>query len=502
MSRAIASLQNMRGRGGFLICIMLGASAVLGHAPLFIWPAFVLSLSLFWVHLDALIMAAERPGRAAFWAGWAMGFGYFLAGLYWVASAFLTRGGAYVWLTPIGVLLMPAGLAFFWALAALSYAKLRARMSSPAAGAFLFAGILFIFEWLRGHILSGFPWNLPGYIWEAGGAVSQNASYMSIYGVSAVTLLFALSIGPALLSGPSKLRRFLPPLLMSLIVLAGVSFGNQRLNTANVQFVAGTNLRVIQAKIDQKDKYGTGGYSRTIDTYLDLSQAPASAPLTHVIWSEGAIPGFVLEDASLLQAIDYIFAGGPDLYMGATRRTPDPAAQDGLRYYNSLAALRSTGTGAPEILGFYNKSKLVPFGEYFPGNSLIAGLNIPSLSAATASFDKGNPETSIFDGLPAVSVQICYESIFPGFTPSAPQPEWILNISNDSWFGKSSGPHQHFNQVRYRAIEEGLPVVRAAASGFSGFVDPWGRVIKTLPLEASGPIDSPLPKSIPKNTKR
>jgi len=335
------------------------------------------------VHLDALVTRAERPARAAFWAGWAMGFGYFLAGLYWVASAFLTRGGGY------------------------------------------------------GHILSGFPWNLPGYIWEAGGALSQNASYMGIYGLSFVTLLFALSFGPA-----------------------------------------------------------AGGYSRTIDTYLDLSLNPSNANLSHVIWSEGAIPGLVLEDAGLMQAIDRIFAGGPDLYMGATRRVADPDAQDGYRYYNSMAAMRSTGTGNPQVLGYYNKSKLVPFGEYFPGNSLISGLNIPSLSAATASFDKGIAETSTFPGLPPVSVQICYESIFSGFTPAEPKPEWILNISNDSWFGDSSGPHQHFNQVRYRAIEEGLPIVRAAASGYSGFVDPWGRVIKTLPLTNSGAIDSPLPASI------
>ena len=496
MSGLIASLQNLRGRGGFLVCILLGAFAVLGHAPLFIWPAFVAALSLFWVHLDAVITRAQRPGRAAFWAGWAMGFGCFLAGLYWVASAFLTRGGGYVWLTPIGVLLMPAGLAFFWALAGLAYSKLAPQVTSPAIRAMSFALILFLAEWLRGHILSGFPWNLPGYIWEAGGALSQNASYMGIYGLSFVTLLFALSFGPALIAGPSKLIGFLPAAFMSFIMLCGASFGNHRLSGAKVKYVAGTNIRVIQAKINQIDKHSAGGYSRTIDTYLDLSLNPSNANLSHVIWSEGAIPGLVLEDAGLMQAIDRIFAGGPDLYMGATRRVADPDAQDGYRYYNSMAAMRSTGTGNPQVLGYYNKSKLVPFGEYFPGNSLISGLNIPSLSAATASFDKGIAETSTFPGLPPVSVQICYESIFSGFTPAEPKPEWILNISNDSWFGDSSGPHQHFNQVRYRAIEEGLPIVRAAASGYSGFVDPWGRVIKTLPLTNSGAIDSPLPASI------
>ena len=496
MSGLIASLQNLHGRGGFLVCIALGAFAVLGHAPLFIWPAFVAALSLFWVHLDAVVTGAQRPGRAAFWAGWAMGFGYFLAGLYWVASAFLTRGGGYVWLTPIGVLLMPAGLAFFWALAALAYSKLSPRLTSPAIRAMSFALILFVAEWLRGHILSGFPWNLPGYIWEAGGAVSQNASYMGIYGVSVFTLLFATSFGPALITGPSKLIKFLPAAFMSFLMVCAASFGNHRLSGAKVKYVEGTNIRVIQAKIDQIDKYSAGGYSRTIDTYLDLSLSPSNAKLSHIIWSEGAIPGLVLEDAGLMGAIDQLFAGGPDLYMGATRRTADTQAQDGYRYYNSLAALRPTGTGEPSVLGYYNKSKLVPFGEYFPGNSLISGLNIPSLSAATASFDKGIPETSTFDGLPPVSVQICYESIFSGFTPDAPQPEWILNISNDSWFGNSSGPHQHFNQVRYRAIEEGLPIVRAAASGYSGFVDPWGRIIKTLPLTDSGVIDSSLPAPI------
>lgn len=499
----ISRLEAASGRLGFLLCIFLGAFAVLGHAPLFIWPAFALSLSLFWVHLDALIMKVEGPQRAAFWAGWAMGFGYFLAGLYWIASAFLTRGGGYVWLTPLGVLLMPAGLAFFWAFAAWLYATLIVRASLPAlVRALSFALILFVFEWLRGHILSGFPWNLPGYIWEAGGAISQNASYMGIYGVSLLTLIFALSFGPVFKTTRFGIIRFGGAAAATLIMLTAASFGNYRLNHANVKYVAGTNIRVIQAKIDQIDKFAPGGYADTIDTYLDLSRLPGNAPLTHIIWSEGAIPGLVLEDRGLMQAIDGLFTGGPDLMLGATRRAADPGAVDGFRYYNSLAALRGTGTGNPQVLGFYNKSKLVPFGEYFPGNALIAGLNIPSLSAATASFDKGLPQVTKLPGLPPISVQICYESIFSGFTPHGDTPnnapQWILNISNDSWFGKSSGPHQHFNQVRYRAIEEGLPVVRAAASGYSGFTDPWGRVIKTLPLDASGPIDSPLPQPIRK----
>lgn len=491
----------MRGKPGFLVCAVLGALAVLGHAPLYIWPAFAACLSLFWVHLDALAFKSPRPGHAAFWAGWALGFGYFLAGLYWVASAFLTRGGGYVWLAPLGVLLMPAGLAFFWALAAVTYARLvRCVAMGPALRACSFALILFIAELLRGHILSGFPWNLPGYIWEAGGALSQNAAYMGIYGLSLLTLLFAVSFGPAVLQSPSRLRRYAPAAISIFVLICALSFGNNRLRHANVTYVENTNIRVIQAKVDQIDKYSPGGYSRTIDTYLGLSRLPSAAPLTHVIWSEGAIPGLILEDESLMGAIDQLFSGGPDLMLGATRRAPDPSAQGGYRYYNSLAALRAAGTGVPDVLGFYNKSKLVPFGEYFPGNTLISGMNIPALTAATASFDKGVPGVTQLPGLPTASVQICYESIFSGFTPETGSPEtqplWILNISNDSWFGKSSGPHQHFNQVRYRAIEEGLPVVRAAASGFSGFVDPWGRIIKTLPLSESGPIDSPLPRAI------
>lgn len=474
---------------------VLGAVSVLAHAPFFIWPLFILCFGVFLLRLD---VAARHGVKASFRDSYFFAFGYFLASLYWIASAFLTRGSFYVLLAPFGMLLLPAGLALFWGMAGALYAKLSPKGLWRAP---VFTVLFFLAEYLRGHVLSGFPWNLPGYIWKAGEAVSQSAALFGIYGLSLLTLLLAASFGAAL----SQYRRELIPLCLTAPAMLGLMFwGKARLPLpSELAYHSQPYIRVVQPQIDQLIKYDTQNYNALINTYLDLSQTPSAQPLTHIVWPEGAVPGFPLEDPGLMSALDSLMDGNIHLLMGVTRREAEPseAAFPPLKYYNSLAALSGTGTGtgAPEITALYNKNKLVPFGEYFPGNKLIEAWDIPGLTAATASFDFGTPQLTPLPELPLASVQICYEAIFAGFTPrtkAGTAPEFILTVSNDSWFGRSTGPDQHFNQVRYRAIEEGLPIIRAASSGYSGFVDPYGRVLKMLPLTSHGVIDGTLPQAI------
>lgn len=496
LAGALHKIETARGRNAAALTVLAGAISVFGHAPFFIWPLFLLCMGGLMLRLDGLA-GGERSGRAAFWAGYAFGFGYFLASLYWIASAFLTRGGFYVFLAPFGALLLPAGLALFWGFAGWLYVRFK---SAGPLRAVLFAVIFFITEYLRGHILSGFPWNLPGYIWEAGGAVSQSASLFGIYGLTFLTLMLAAGVGAAFKPGNG---RWGPPLASLLIFCGLFTHGQLRLSNAQVTYVEGPKIRVVQAQMKQLTKYDPDYYSDVITKYLDLSVTAPTQGLTHIIWPEGAIPGFALEDPGFMAAIDETFDSGPTLLMGATRREKVPGGdfRTVLKYYNSLAALTPTGTGEPDITALYNKSKLVPFGEYFPGNALIKSWNIPGLTAATSSFNHGERELTTLPGLPKTSVQICYEAIFAGFTPKPANGEvrasWILTVSNDSWFGKSTGPHQHFNQVQYRAIEEGLPIVRSASSGISGFIDPYGRKLLTRGIDDSGVIDSALPHPIP-----
>lgn len=517
-------VRNLSGGKGALFLISFGALSVLGHAPLYIWPAFIIGLASLMLHLDGARAQLLRndSGRTAlskalFWrgarAGYLFGFGYFLASLYWIASAFITRGSFYVFLAPLGMVLLPAGLALFWGLAGGFYVWLGTKIKRRASRALLFTALLFIAEILRGHMLSGFPWNLPGYIWQAGGAMSQSAALFGIYGLSALTLFLAASLAAGVTQGTSGAlihpRRLAPLIVSTSLMLSLFLFGTQRLSSAQIDYWDGPNIRVLQTRIDQLTKYEQGGYDSLIDQYFTLSLTPPIEDLTHIIWPEGAIPGLPLEDANLMRAINKLILDGPDLIMGVTRRDPIPASyfepdNEATRYYNSVIGLRSNPMGdRAHILGLYNKSRLVPFGEFVPGNQMAEALNIPALTRATASFDFGTPSLTKFEGLPRTSIQICYEAIFTGFTgkaisqkPDAPRPDWILTVSNDAWFGRTSGPYQHMNQVRYRAIEEGLPIVRSASSGLSGFVDPYGRMIKSLPLNHEGVIDNALPKPI------
>ena len=512
LSALTHSIETARGKRAFLLTIVLGATSVLAHAPFFIWPTFLICTALFFIRLRGVSQHEDKPRRRAFWAGWAFGFGYFLASLFWIASAFLTRGGGYVWLAPLGTALLPMGLAFFWAIAAWLYVKLSQKFTRGPLGAVaLFTAIFFIAEFLRGHIFSGFPWNLPGYIWEAGGAISQSASWWGIYGLTFLTLLWAASLGAALIAKTHAAQRFAlkayaPLLIMSLTFVALFGAGQMRLSahSLNLAEKGGPKIRVISTALTQDQKYNQQNYVQIVNHYLELSFADGAQGVDAIIWSEGAVPGLILEDTRLMEMIDSLLAPEQTLIIGATRRLYDenlpedhPGGQ--WRYYNSLIALQSTQTGTPRLVASYDKQKLVPFGEYFPARSLISALNIPALTQAVSSFDHGSGVQPDLPGLPPVSVQICYESIFSGFTENpkdGPQPEWILNISNDSWFGPTSGPLQHFNQVKYRAIEQGIPVVRSAASGISGYADPLGRDIVIGTGQPSQAIDYSLPARV------
>lgn len=488
LKRALAWWQDARGRAPFFLLILLGAISVLGHAPFFIAPAFLMCFALFWVRIDAMTRWAICPKRAIFWSGWAFAFGYFLAGLYWIGSAFLVRGGMYVWIMPLCVPVLPAGLSLFWAFATSLYARFRS--SHLWLRAVTFALCLFITEWLRGHILTGFPWNLPGYIFEGGQPISQSASLFGIYGLTFLALLLGASIGPFLLN---IRQNFVAPALFVLIFCGLFGWGHMRLSDQSAVQMTGLNIRVVQAGINQSRKFDPIYYDEIITRYTDLTRSAGTQDIDVIIWPEGAIPGLVLERNEVMEQIISALRPGQTLVLGVTRR------DNKYNYYNSMASISVAADGSASLTALYDKQKLVPFGEYFPGGHLIDKLNIPTLSAAVSSFTKGEPGVFAPPGLPPASAQICYEIIFPGFTDLAatPRPEYILNISNDAWYGRSTGPWQHINQVRYRAIESGLPVVRSASNGMSGFIDPMGRhITHTSPYDV-GVIDGTLPRPLP-----
>ncbi len=504
-------LLRVSGFRGFALNILLGALSVLGHAPFYIWPITLLCFALLMLRLDKTC-GNLRHLRSSFLSGFSFGFGYFLAGLYWIGSAFIARGPEFIPYMPFAILAMTAGLAVFWGMAGLVYVRLSYIRSNQSENkslwsAGIFASVFFIVEFLRGHIFSGFPWNLPGYIFAAGQPISQIASITGIYGLTA--LVFLLSASLALVM--KNRQQWRPAAFFSGVVFLCFGYGAVRLANAENRFVENVSLRIVHADIKQRDKFDPNKYVSTANTYLQLSLSEGFENATHIIWPEGAIPGLMFEDKALMAAIDTLFRSGdgaPPILIAQTLRAEKTALANKPAYYNSAAAVTFKDGQVPEISPFYDKQKLVPFGEFIPGRGVLERVGLKTLSTAFESMSPGKGgDSPTLPNLPPVSLQICYEIIFPGFTSrSGPhtgqRPTWILNLSNDAWYGNSTGPRQHINQARYRAIEQGIPVVRSTSGGVSGVIDPFGRQINQMHPGDHGVIDAKLPKPLVNTTFR
>lgn len=473
------------------LAFVLGVLYVGGFAPFHVWALTLLALTgLVWL-LDG---AAKKPPsiKKAAWIGWWFGFGQFLAGTYWVGSAFVERGAAYVWMMPFGVAFMAAGLALFW----MAGTALAMRFwSRRVRRVWVLALCLFLVEWLRGHILTGFPWNTPGLIWQPGGAISQSASFLGAWGLGLVTLM--AFTGPAALtwSQAGMLKRATPAILGFVAFAVLYAWGLGRLANADDKLVPGVKIRVVQAQIDQRKKWLPQNRQAIVDKYLQLSSGPGLGDVNYVVWPEGALPMLMLEEPQVLDQIASRFGDGPGLITGLTRRELMP--DNTVEFRNSLGVF-SFKNGIPRLELLYDKAHLTPFGEYLPFGRLLAKTGISALTRLGEGFTPGpGPVTASLPGVPRVNPQICYEVIFPGFTPTgADRPGWIVNVTNDSWFGASSGPYQHVEQAQYRAIEEGLPVVRSASSGVSGLIDPYGRMPHAMGRSRNSHEDVNLPRAL------
>lgn len=469
-----------------------GLAAGLAHPPFGL--AFgLLGFSLVLLRLETV--QGPKPLRQAFLMGWLAGLGYFGLSTWWIGEPFLVDAAIYGWMAPFAVVLMGGGLALFWGLAGLAYRALRPR---SAWKVLVFAGVFAAAEWLRGHVLTGFPWNLVGEAWRAGSAPSQAAAVVGAYGLTWITL--ALASTPAILM--LSVRRSAQT---AMLVAAGIGLtilyagGAGRLAAAARPTYAADApvIRVVQANIDQKDKWKPENLDLVFSAYEDLTRRPAARRPDVVIWPEGALPAVI---------DDLIAAGSPYaprlrdavrpgqiLLMGANRAEPD--GRGDYRYFNTLVAFRREDA-ALRVAGYYDKFRLVPFGEFMPLGDLAGRLGIRALVHMPDDFTAGpTPRPLVVEGMPAVQPLICYEALFPGLGAGGERPAWILNVSNDAWFGRTSGPWQHLNIASYRAIEQGLPIVRSTPTGVSAVIDPQGRIVagKMLGLGQFGVIDARLP---------
>lgn len=460
------------------LAIGAGLLATLAHAPFQLTPLYAVALVVLVWLLDAAHLREKRV-RAAFGVGAWFGLGHFCTGVYWISSAFMVDSAAWgpLWGVP-AVLALASVLAVFWAvgcaLAMLAWTRDMRRI--PA-----FAAALFITEWLRGHLFGGLPWLLPGYVWTPGEPVSQMASLIGIYGLSLLTLFLFAAPASVADAGASAGRRFAPMVVAGLFIGMMWGWGAQRVAAAPIDLPGAQPIvRVADSGLTQREK-GVGRTDqewRVLARYLAVSGAPEDSKAAVVIWPEGAIPVvnfFMLENPAFMDAVG---AGMGDrvLIAGLTRREP---GADRILYYNSAAVIDGV-SGAARLSQIYDKHRLVPWGEFIPLWNLISPLNIAPLQRIGVGFEPGDAPTRLVvpDAPPAV-VLICYEAIFPDLVPrGAERPGWIVSVTNDAWFGHGTGPWQHYAMARYRAIEEGLPLARAASGGVSAIVDSYGRAVR------------------------
>ncbi len=467
-----------------LLALGLGVAAAAALPPAHILPLLVVAFTgLVW-----LTAASRSPWRACL-AGWWFGFGYFLTSMYWVGAALLTDPAQFGWLVVPAVVGLAAGLALFPALAALI---VRASGARGVARVLAFAAAWTALEWLRGHMLTGFPWNLVGSAWTISEHMIQLAALTGAYGLSLLTVLVAAM--PAVLAEPGaaasgRAARRWALGAAGLLLLAGWAGGAARLAVDGAAEPTDIRLRIVQAKIAQDLKWLPGERDRVLASHLRLTAADGYRRASHVIWPEAATPFFLADDEARRTLVGAAAPANGLLITGAPRRGVNENGE--LILWNSLQALDAEG----RILGSYDKHHLVPFGEYVPFRSV---LSLAKLAYGAVDYSPGpGPRTLHLPGLPAVSPLICYEAIFPGqVVDRADPPQWLLNITNDGWFGETAGPYQHFQSARLRAVEQGLPLVRAANTGISAVIDGHGRIVARLGLGIRGVLDATLPKPL------
>ncbi len=481
----LASLPlHLRGFRRLALAAATGAAGALAFEPFRLFPLLLLSYAGFVLLLDG-ISGSPHKLRTAWWIGWCYGFGFFLVGLYWIGYAFLVDAQAHAWELPFVAILLPGGLGLFFGAGALLCVLL---WRPGVRRIFAFAVIFAVVEWLRGHVLTGFPWNLPAYGWAASTAILQSASIFGAYGLSLLTLLFGASLA-VFARGHDNRERALP-VVMFVFFAALWADGEARLATASDATVPGVRLRIVQPDTPQPEKYDPRLTVRNWQRLISLSIVPSPQMPTHIIWPEAA-PPFPLEQVpAALAQIAQVTAKGAVLMTGNVR-----VVQSGgqTRFFNSFAMFGAGG----KLLASSDKFHLVPFGEYLPFERTLRSIGLTEI-AANSGFSSGpGPRTFSVPGAPPVTPLICYEIIFPRMVTGNPRPLWLVNMTDDSWFGPDAGPKQHLLIARVRAIEEGLPIARAANSGISVVIDGYGRIRSRLDLGLRGYIDSNLPVGLP-----
>lgn len=500
------------------LALVAGAFAVLALPP-FNFPAvgFVSFPLLVWL-LDGVGVepgSRWRSVRSAFACGWFFGFGYFVAGLWWLGAAMMVDAGSFAVFIPFAVLGLPAVLALFYGAAA---ALARSVWSDSAFRLFSLAGSLALAEYLRGIVLTGFPWNEIGLMAAPVPVAMQTLSLVGLHGLTLMAVL--VFAAPAALVD----RRGARPVIAIAVLLAlfHLGFGAWRLAAHPTRFVETVDLRVVQPNILQALKWDAAEAERIFDRHLTLTTtrrppqeagrpAPASANVsgagakvidvaaatterrTLVVWPESSFPFILTQTPEAIARIADALQPGETLIAGAARIEGEDLDRDPV--YNSVYVIDDQGA----ILDARDKVHLVPFGEYLPLQSFLEGLGLRQLTDLPGGFSAGGTRSPVpLAGAPSFLPLVCYEIIFPGEIAAgegAERPGFLVNVTNDAWYGATPGPYQHLRLAEATAVAFGLPLVRSANTGVSVVTDAYGRLVAGLSLNSTGTIEVLLPEA-------
>lgn len=463
------------------IAFLLGAISVCALPPYYIFPILFFSLSAFLF----LLIKANKP-KTAFAIGYWFGFGFFAVGLSWVGNALLIDAKAFGWLYPITLIAAGGFFGLFTAVPA----WLTFYFKNAYAKFFAFSALWVLSEWIRSFILTGFPWNLLGSVLAFSPQTLQLASVIGTYGLSLLVLMICTA--PALVINYHNKKS----LIFSSITIIALSmlicvFGSWRLKHLPEEQDSNLTIRMVQPSIPQSMKWDYASLNDNFNDYIRLSKSEGLENVDFVIWGETASPFPLDMEPNYLNLITEAIPEKGYLITGLVRYEFDQKGN--YQPLNSMFIINKDG----KIVDYYDKFHLVPFGEYIPLRSFLPSWVRP-ITNTIANFKAGNgPKTFSLDSYPNFGALICYEVIFPAqIVNKHNRPNFIVNITNDGWYGISAGPYQHLVTAQLRAIEEGVAVIRVANSGISAAISKTGIIIASLPLNQVGYLDVKLPKNL------
>lgn len=485
----------------WLYLVIMGALTSLALPPAFLVPFIFITFPILYIYTEY-----SRSAKDAFFVGWWFGFGYWLIGIYWVAFSILTEADKFWWLVPFAVIGLPMMLAVYTGIATVvTYLVPRQRWQKILVLAVMWV----LSEMLRSYVIAfytlyGFPWNYIGYVWNVTNYTMQLGSVIGIFGLSLLTMIIALLPALAVTIKEEKgeyiisymgIYKVMAVILTIIIIHSG--FGVYRIHTTRLTMFEDMNIRLVQPNQTEHHKWHPVKKRAVVRKHIEMSQAPGAEKMQAIIWSESSVPYAIEENKEVMDEIKKAIPEGGILLTGAMRGERDESGEY-KNIYSTLHAIDNEGG----IRGVYDKYRLVAFGEYIPFRWMLP---IDSIVGGT-DFSKGpGPQTMITNRILPFSPLICYDAIFPqSVVNKGKQADWMLNITNDAWFEKrlqltkdttlqlSTGPYQHFQMVRMRAVEQGISIVRVANTGITANITPLGQVVGSIPLGKEGILDTNL----------